>query len=324
MNAGMFSLLISRTSMSKVILLALGIFSSICAEAQPVKSAKSQPARSISVKTEANATIWIDGVRYGKTGDDGNLKVSSISPGKHSVRVRADGFKEVVKPLLAAQRGELEIPLTKTTDEAQLAFQQGELLAASDREKAAEAYIKAIRLRPAYPESFSGLARVYSESGQREKAEKAIRDLRKIRPGYPEASAIEGRILKEGGDDLKAIAAFKRAITEGKGFQPEAYTGLGLLYKEKAETFAGAGDYEQESANYAEAAKYLRVAAKQLGSSPDAIVVYQLLGLVYEQQKKPKEAIAVYEEFLRVFPDIPESVAVQSFIVQLKKQMNEP
>jgi outer membrane protein assembly factor BamD (BamD/ComL family) len=39
--------------------------------------------------------------------------------------------------------------------------------------------------------------------------------------------------------------------------------------------------------------------------------------------KKYTEAIAVYEEFLRVFPDSNEASAVQSFIVQLKKQMSE-
>jgi hypothetical protein len=47
------------------------------------------------------------------------------------------------------------------------------------------------------------------------------------------------------------------------------------------------------------------------------------LGLVYEQQKKYKEAIAVYKEFLRMFPDSPETVAFESFIVQLQKQIDE-
>ena len=104
------------------------------------------------------------------------------------------------------------------------------------------------------------------------------------------------------GDEDKAIAAFKRAISEGRGFQPEAYTGLGILYKDRAESFAGSADYDQETASYQEAAKYLAVAAKQLGSAPDAMVVYQLLGLIYERQKKFKEAIAVYEHFLGLFP----------------------
>jgi hypothetical protein len=39
--------------------------------------------------------------------------------------------------------------------------------------------------------------------------------------------------------------------------------------------------------------------------------------------KKFEEAIAVYEEFLRIFPDSNEAGAVRSFIVQIRKQMSE-
>ena len=123
------------------------------------------------------------------------------------------------------------------------------------------------------------------------------------------------------GEEAKATAAFKRSILEGKGFQPEAYTGLGILYKEKAEGLAGSGDFEKENTNYTEAAKNFRSAVKQLSGAPDAIVVYQLLGLVYERQKKYTEAIGVYEEFLRLFPNAAEAEAVRSFIVQIKKDM---
>ena len=91
----------------------------------------------------------------------------------------------------------------------------------------------------------------------------------------------------------------------------------------RAENSGGLGEYDQETAAYNEAAKNFVVAVKQLGSAPDAIVVTQLLGLVYEKQKKYKEAIALYEEFLRIFPDVPEAEAVRSFIVQIKKQMAE-
>lgn len=280
--------------------------------------------RAISVITEPNAVVWIDGVKYGKTDESGKLGISAVSPGAHTIRVRAGGFKEISRPLPAAQKGEVKIALAKTTDEAELAFQEAEVLASSDREKAMAAYNKAIQLRPRFAEAFTGLARVLSESGQREKAAKAIRDARKVKPGFAEASVIEGRIFKEDGDETKAISAFKKAITEGKGFQPEAYTGLGLIYKERAEGFASAADYAQEASNYAESAKYFKIAVKQLSSAPDAPVIYQLLGLVYEQQKQYKEAIAVYEEFLRLFPESPEASAVSSFIVQLRKQMNGP
>src|SRR5687767_3932142 len=282
-----------------------------------------QAGRSITIVTEPNSTVWIDGVRYGVTDSNGRLTVASISPGVHSLRVRAAGFSEFTKSLPAASRGEISIKLTKTTDEAELAFQAGDTMATLDRQKAIAEYERAAKLRPKFPEAHLALARMHAETGGIEKAFAAITKAKRLRPGYAEASAVEGRLLEDSGEEDKAIAAFKRAITEGRGIQPEAYTGLGILYKDRAENFGGSGDFEQESASYEQAAKYLAVAVKQLGTAPDAIVVYQLLGLVYERQKKFKEAIAVYEEFLRKFPDTSEAGAVASFITQIKKQMAE-
>jgi tetratricopeptide (TPR) repeat protein len=276
--------------------------------------------RSINIVTEPNAAVWIDGVNYGKTDKLGNLTIATIAPGAHTVRVRANGFKEFSRPITAAQKGDVEITLVKTDDEAELAFQKAEILATRDRDAAAEGYRSAIKLRPKYPEAYLALARVLAEMGDLEEAKAAITGARKARPGYAEASAVEGRIFKEGGEEAKAIASFKRAITEGKGFQPEAYTGLGLLYKEKAE--GAGGDFDAETANYAEASKNLKIALKQLSGAPDTIVIYQLLGLIYERTKKYEDAIALYEEFLRIFPNSSEAEAVRSFIVQLRKQMS--
>lgn len=278
--------------------------------------------RSITVSSQPDAVLWIDGVRYGKTDKNGTLEIRTISTGAHTLRVRADGFKEKTQPLTAVQKGEVRVVLVKTTDEAELAYQEAERLAGADREKSAEAYKKAISSRPNFPEAFVGLARVLSDSGDLEDAQKAIVSALKLRPGYPEASAVLGRIYKENGEEVKAVAAFKRAITEGKGFQPEAYAGLGLLYKEKAEGFGGSGDFANENANYTESAKNLKIAVKQLSGAPDAMVIYQLLGLIYERQKKYTDAIALYEEFLRIFPNTVEATAVRSFIVQLKKDQN--
>ncbi|MGB7201652.1 MAG: tetratricopeptide repeat protein [Pyrinomonadaceae bacterium] len=280
--------------------------------------------RSITISTEPSATVWIDGVRYGKADSSGKLAIKTVAAGTHTLRVRLDGFKEKTQALSAAQRGEIKIALVKTTDEAELAFQEAERLTTVDREKAAEAFKRAITLRPSYLEAHIALARVLSEAGDLDGARKALASARRIRPGFAEVSAIEGRIQKENGEEQKAIAAFKRAITEGRGFQPEAYTGLGLLYKEKAEGAGGSGDFDGEEVNYAESTKYLKTALKQLSGAPDAIIIYQLLGLIYERQKKPTEAIQVYEEFLRFFPDTVEAEAVRSFIVQLKKDQVSP
>ncbi len=295
---------------------------SINANAQGARSAGAQ-FRSIVVQSEPGASVWIDGVAWGKTNAQGQLEIPTVSAGPHSMRVRAPGFKEMTVAVGAAQKGEVKVALVKTTDEAELAYQEGERQAFTDREKSAEAYRRAIKLRPKYPEAYVGLARVLTEAGDIEEAQKAILAARRVRPGYAEASAVEGRIHKENGDYAKAIAAFKRSIQEGKGFQPEAYAGLGIFYKEKAEEAGSSGDYEAEATNYAEAAKNLKQSLKQLSGAPDTIVIYQLLGLIYERQKLYKEAIATYEEFLRIFPNSTEATAVRSFIVQLKKNMDQ-
>lgn len=293
----------------------------IAAQTRPGPAAS---LRSITISTEPGAKIWIDGVFYGTAADTGLLAISTLAPGRKTVRVRADGYKEAQKAILPTQSGQISVPLAKTTDEAELAFQEAEHLASVDREKAATAYQKAAKLRPGYAEAYIGLARIYSETGEIDKAEKAIASARRAKPGLAEVSAIEGRIFKGVGEEDKAIAAFKRAIREGKGFQPEAYTGLGLLFKDRAEAFGSSGEYEKEAAAYTEAARNLDIAIKQLSGSPDSVVLYQFLGLVYEQQKKPEKAIAVYQEFLRYFPGHPETEAFQSFIDQLKKQGDDP
>jgi Tfp pilus assembly protein PilF len=283
-----------------------------------------QPAlRSITINTEPDATVWIDGVRYGVTDSDGKLKIASVLPGVRNLRVRAIGFSEVRKSLPAPSRGDVTIKLVETKDEAELAYQQAEAQTTVDRERAISEYQRAIKLRPNFVDAYIGLARAYAERNDVENTFKAVQSAKRLRPGNAEVSVIEGRLLKDSGEEDKAIRTFKRAITEGRGFQPEAYTGLGLLYKDRAENAGGSGDYDAEAMNYNEAAKNLAMAVKQLGSSPDAIVVQQLLGLIYEKQKKYKEAIAVYEDFLRIFPDAAAAEAVRSFIIQIKKQSAE-
>ena len=297
------------------------VFSTVGFAQKPAAS-----TRTVNVITEPNATVWLDEILRGKTDESGNLTIKPVTAGAHKIRVRADGFKETAQNLLAAQKGDVKIALVKTEDQAELTFQEAERLSLLDRDKAIEAYRKAIVLRPKYAEAYLALARVLSAKNDYDGALAAIKEAKKARLAYAEASAVEGRIyvsLGEEGGEAKAIAAFKRAITEGKGFQPEAQTGLGLLYKEKAEASGSGGDYESEEANYALAIGHFRKAISQLSGAPDAITLYQFLGLAYEKMKKYNEAIAVYEEFLRVFPDTSEATAVKSFIVQLKKEMSE-
>src|SRR5262245_5255632 len=102
------------------------------------------PLRSITIVTEPNATVWLDGVRYGVTDEKGRLAIASVLPGVRALRVRAAGFTEIAKPIPAATRGDVTVALTKTTDEAELAFQSADALTSVDREKAIGEFQRAI------------------------------------------------------------------------------------------------------------------------------------------------------------------------------------
>jgi tetratricopeptide (TPR) repeat protein len=279
---------------------------------QTKTSAVSTSARSIIVHTEGGATVWLDEVRRGVTDDAGKLAIEKVAAGSHTLRVRASGFHERTLPLTPAQRGQVEVRLTRTTDEAELTFQQAE--EARDKAKddesrraAAELYRRALQLRTVFPAAHVGLARLLLDLNDYKKALQEIADARADRPVYPEASAVEGRIYRYAAFWDDAIASFRRAIREGRGFQPEAHTGLALLLEEK-------GSDEEAAAEF-------RTALAQLSDSEP--VIYQLLGSVYEKMEKYKEAVAAYEKYLQLAPEGNLAPAVRSIIDQLRKQAAE-
>lgn len=308
---------VNRFGLLLIALMLYGV--SVGAQSQSPAGVAAQ-SRTIIVVTEPNAAVWIDDVLRGKTDQAGRLTIRNAPTGARRLRVRANGFKETAQAVTAAQKGELKITLAATTDDAELAFQQAE--AQTDKQKAVALYRRAAELRPQYAAAQIGLARALSAAGETEEALKVVAAARRARPNFAEASAVEGRIYTSEGDETKAVAAYRRAVREGKGFQPEAHTGLGLLYRDRAEEAASAGDLEKEKANLALAAAELSIAVRQLAGAPDAEIIYQLLGGVYEKMANYKKAIGIYQEFLRFFPDSSEASAIESFIVQLRKQMS--
>jgi tetratricopeptide (TPR) repeat protein len=264
-------------------------------------------SRSLTITTEPNAIIWIDEIRRGVTGASGTLELQKISAGRHTLRVRATGFKEVTTPLLAGRRSQT-VKLARTTDQAELAFQQAEDArekARDDaaRQKAAELYRATLELRSAYPAAHVGLARILLDLNQYQAAFAEIEAARRTRPVYAEASAVEGRINREAGFTEEAIQTFRRAIREARGIQPEAHVGLARVFEDKG--------------RYDEAILEFRRAIDQLADSEP--VIYQLLGAVYERTQNYKEAVAAYEKYLALAPNGSLAPAIRSIIDQLRR-----
>jgi Flp pilus assembly protein TadD len=286
-------------------------------KAAPVASTKPKPpvvaAKSITLKTEPKAVVWFDEVRRGTADESGQFEITKVSAGRHTLRVRAARFAERTLNILPTQRGSLPLPLTPTTDEAELAFQQAEEArerAATDdaRREAAAAYRRAITLRPRFPAAHVGLARVLLDLNDYEAALDEVDAARNSgRPAYAEASAVEGRIHRAMSQNADAIEAYGRSIREARGFQPEAHTGLGIIYEDE-------GKYEEAAASF-------RKAIEQLSDTEP--VLYELLGRTYERLEKYKDAVAAYEKYLALAPNGKLAPAIQSVIDQLRKQAAE-
>ena len=271
-------------------------------------STSKPPTIVLTVQSEPNAIVWIDEIRRGTTDSEGKLGISKLSVGRHSIRVRANGFKETTAPLLPGRRA-IAVKLVPTTDRAEVLFQQAETARekANDeasREKAADLYRQAIALRNAYPTAHIGLSRVLMDLNQFDQAHDEIAAGRRTRPAYAEASAIEGRVYREAGFNDDAIRSFRRAIREGNGFQPEAHVGLARVFEEK-------GQFNEAVVEY-------RKALDQLSDSEP--VIYQLLGAAYEKMEKPKEAVAAYEKYLELAPNGSYAAAIRSILDQLKRE----
>jgi len=262
----------------------------------------------LTITTEPNAIVWIDEIRRGTTDASGKLTLTKVSAGRHSVRVRASGFKESTAALLPGRRA-LAVKLVTTTDPAELKFQEAEAAREKARDQtaqqnAAELYREAIKLRPAFPAAQVGLARVLMDLNEFKEAHAAIDAARRSRPSYAEASAVEGRIYREEAFDDDAIRSFRRSITEAGGVQPEAYVGMAKVYEDKGQ--------------FADAIVQYKKALAQLSDSEP--VIYQMLGAAYERLEQPKEAVTAYEKYLELAPNGSYAAAIRSILTQLKRE----
>jgi len=279
------------------------------AKAGAAQSSASKPsARTVTVKTEPGAVVWVDEVRRGTTDAEGNLRLA-LAPGRRTLRVRAQGFAERTLPLLPAQKGLVAVRLVPTTDEAVLLFQRAESARerAGGNAEAVELYRKALELRPRFAEAHLGLARSLAAADDHDAALEQIAEARRDRPGYAEASAVEGRILRSSSDYEAALLSYERAVREARGFQPEAHTGAGLVYEET-------GRHEEAVASF-------RKAVAQLSDTEP--VLYELLGRNLEKLERWKEAVAAYEKYLALAPEGPHASAINSIIDQLRRQAAE-
>jgi tetratricopeptide (TPR) repeat protein len=295
-----------RTLVAAVFVLAM-ITQPVLSQRRATSNTQS-PSSALVINSEPGAIVWIDEIRRGVTNESGQLQVKKVLPGRHVVRVRAAGFREASVPLPPGRRS-LSVKLLKTSDAAELMFQQAETARDKARddpakEAAAGLYRETLKLRPTFAAAHLGLARVLLDLNKTQDALSEIQAARRYRPIYAEASAVEGRIHREAGFTDDAIVSFRRSIREAKGFQPEAYVGLARVFEEQGK--------HQEAID-----AYNKALAQLSESEP---VIYQLVGAAYEKERKFKEAVAAYEKYLALAPNGSLAPAIRSILDQLRRE----
>ncbi len=262
---------------------------------------------SLTITTEPNAIVWIDEIRRGVTDASGRLELKKFQRAVTWCESGRADFREVTTSLLAGRRS-MAVKLVRTTDQAELAFQQAE----DAREKARDDAARAkgcrtlsgdLKLRPAFPAAHVGLARVLLDLNQYQAALDEIEAARRTRPSTRKPPRSKAASIAKLPSPTTPFSRFAERFARRAGFSRKRMWVWRECWKRR-------DNIEKRSLEF-------RKAIDQLSDSEP--VIYQLLGAAYEKQQKYKEAVAAYEKYLALAPNGSLAPAIRSIIDQLRR-----
>jgi tetratricopeptide (TPR) repeat protein len=103
----------------------------------------------------------------------------------------------------------------------------------------------------------------------------------------------------------EAFENYRSALTRARNISPEAHTGMALTWLEENKS--------------EEAINHLRTAAAQANDTEP--IVYYLLGNLLDREGQIKEAIEIYEKYLRLEPNSKFAVTTRAMLKQLKREV---
>lgn len=146
---------------------------------------------------------------------------------------------------------------------------------------ALEALQKSIAIDAKYTESYIKLARLYLIMKDYPKTTENINKALNLEPGNAQAYFLKGFVWEENGDTTKAIESYQKAVELNQKYY-EAYIQLGSLYSAK---------------NNSLAAGYFNSA---LNVKPDSKEALYLLGMYYQENDQPDQALGIYNRMISV------------------------
>jgi hypothetical protein len=255
-----------------------------------------------------DSVVFINNVRHGVTGENGELNLSRVMVGSHPVRVRTVGYVDWNGRIVITQGATATLKVAQqqpTVDEPTLHYQKAEALRDKGKNRdAIEEYKQALALRST-PEARIGMARSLTPLQEFQEAEKQVQAA--IKAGGPkvvEAQTVLANLRRHQGLVEESIVEYRKALRLARGNSFEAHIGLGIALGEQGKIDEAVREY--------------RIGIIQ-DMETEPILYYQLAELL-EGAKRNKEAIEAYRNYLRLDPEGEYASAVESIIERLKEE----
>lgn len=296
-------------SMALILLMALSAAAQT-ARKQPAGTIRSRATGALKVITGQPASyVYINNVLHGATNEQGELDLPRAWAGTFPVVVRTVGFADWTGSVIVAPKASRTLKVTQraTADEATIHYQKGELLRYRGKSRdSLEEYRRAIELRPGLVQARIAMARslisVQDYQGAEENIQAAIK---RGGPSLAEAQTVLANLRRNQGLVEEAIEEYKKALRLARNVSPEAHIGLGIAYRESNDLTNAIREY------------YAGL-AQDMDTEP---VLYYHLAEMLEGQQRYKEAIAAYENYMRLDPEGEFASAAQSIIERLKEEI---
>jgi tetratricopeptide (TPR) repeat protein len=147
---------------------------------------------------------------------------------------------------------------------------------------------QAIAMNPKVPRVWVNKGNVLAEMNYNDSAYVCFARALQLKPDYPEALSNRGGIRSRQGDLAGAVEDFTRAIAQNPNFR-DAYGNRALVYFKM-------GEFEKAVADR-------RRVVDLDPKNPNNYVQLGSIGLALQQLNRPREAIAAYDDAIRVAPE---------------------
>jgi len=272
-------------------------------------SVVSPPTGKLQVVTgHPDSVVFINNVRHGSTGENGELNLPRVMAGSFPVRVRTTGFADwngrvIIAP--GATGKTLQVTQHPLSDGPTLQFQKAEALRDKGKNKdAVEEYKQALALR-SFPEARIGMARCLIALQNFQEAEQQIQTALKAGGAtLVEAQTVLANLRRHQGLGDESIVEYRKALRLARGNSFEAHIGLAIALNEQG--------------NVDESVKEYRIGIIQ-DMETEPILYYQLAEIL-ENANRNKEAIDAYRKYLQLDPEGEYASAVESIIERLKEE----